>query len=183
MPWTQKQMLRDANGDLIPQYWDVVEQEFKPLTGSDGANDVRLTGSKVEQRELLARSVYRESQTNTFTVPRGVKGAFFSLRSHGATGVFNENEGIRVGVRLGSRQWYSVYIATEWRATNTSTSEILIYPGIDLGDAEEAYGTVSFAISKLNLQWATQGRWYVDIRGQIGEDEGFDAELFVKWIY
>jgi len=47
MPWTQKQMLRDANGDLIPQYWDVVEQEFKPLTGSDGANDVRLTGSIV----------------------------------------------------------------------------------------------------------------------------------------
>lgn len=47
MPWTQKQMLRDANGDLIPQYWDVVEQEFKPLTGSDGANDVRLTGSSV----------------------------------------------------------------------------------------------------------------------------------------
>lgn len=49
MPWTQKQMLRDANGDLIPQYWDVVEQEFKPLTGSDGANDVRLTGSNVEK--------------------------------------------------------------------------------------------------------------------------------------
>ena len=49
MPWTQKQMLRDANGDLIPQYWDVVEQEFKPLTGRDGANDVRLTGSNVEE--------------------------------------------------------------------------------------------------------------------------------------
>lgn len=47
MPWTQKQMLRDANGDLIPQYWDVVEQEFKPLTGSDGANDVRVTESIV----------------------------------------------------------------------------------------------------------------------------------------
>src|SRR5690554_3183321 len=134
MPWTQKQMLRDANGDLIPQYWDVVEQEFKPLTGSDGANDVRLTGSKVEQTELLARSVYRESQTSTFTIPEGVKGALFSLRSHGATGVFNENEGIRVGVRIGSRQWYSVYITTEWMRSSTATSEILIYPGVDLGD-------------------------------------------------
>ena len=47
MPWTQKQMLRDANGDLIPQYWDVAEQEFKPLTGSDGANDVRVAGGYV----------------------------------------------------------------------------------------------------------------------------------------
>lgn len=68
MPWTQKKMLRDANGDLIPQYWDVVEQEFKPLTGSDGANDVRLTGSNTEyiflrQVELTAGStVYTESQ-------------------------------------------------------------------------------------------------------------------------
>ena len=48
MPWTQKQMLRDANGDLIPQYWDVAEQDFKPLTGQGGANDVRVTGSYVE---------------------------------------------------------------------------------------------------------------------------------------
>src|SRR5690625_5060555 len=49
MPYRNKQMLRDANGDLIPQYWDVVEQEFKPLTGRDGANDVRLTGSIMEE--------------------------------------------------------------------------------------------------------------------------------------
>lgn len=55
MPWTQKQMLRDANGDLIPQYWDVVEQEFKPLTGRDGANDVRVTGSR---EEFITRSFY-----------------------------------------------------------------------------------------------------------------------------
>jgi|SRR5690625_643753 len=47
MPYSTKQMLRDANGDLIPQYWDITEQEFKPLTGQDGANDVRLTGSNV----------------------------------------------------------------------------------------------------------------------------------------
>jgi|SRR5690625_3547042 len=49
MPYSNKQMLRDANGDLIPQYWDVVEQDFKPLTGQGGANDVRLTGSIKEE--------------------------------------------------------------------------------------------------------------------------------------
>lgn len=49
MPYREKQMLRDANGDLIPQYWDVVEQDFKPLTGQNGANDVRLTGSLIEE--------------------------------------------------------------------------------------------------------------------------------------
>lgn len=40
----EKQMLRDANGDLIPQYWDVYLEEFQPLTGSNGANDMRLGG-------------------------------------------------------------------------------------------------------------------------------------------
>lgn len=44
-----KQMLRDANGDLIPQYWDIQDEEFKPLTGQNGAQDTRLTGSKVEE--------------------------------------------------------------------------------------------------------------------------------------
>src|SRR5699024_8152186 len=46
---SDKQMLRDANGDLIPQYWDVVAGDFKPLTGSDGAQDTRLTGSNAEK--------------------------------------------------------------------------------------------------------------------------------------
>ncbi len=40
---SDKQMLRDANGDLIPQYWDIVEGNFKALTGQDGAQDTRLT--------------------------------------------------------------------------------------------------------------------------------------------
>ena len=65
MPWTQKQMLRDANGDLIPQYWDVVEQEFKPLTGSDGANDVRLTGSIVE---LIEHRIVESRNTNNLWI-------------------------------------------------------------------------------------------------------------------
>src|SRR5690554_6558940 len=64
MPWTQKQMLRDANGDLIPQYWDVVEQEFKPLTGSDGANDVRVTGSI----DVLLNSEIESQQTNNLYI-------------------------------------------------------------------------------------------------------------------
>lgn len=37
-----KQMLRDANGDLIPQYWDITVAEFKPLTGLGGAQKVEV---------------------------------------------------------------------------------------------------------------------------------------------
>lgn len=53
MPYRNKQMLRDANGDLIPQYWDITAGEFKPLTGQDGAQDTRLTGSIVEDYTLI----------------------------------------------------------------------------------------------------------------------------------
>ncbi len=55
---SDKQMLRDANGDLIPQYWDVVEGDFKALTGQDGAQDTRLTGS-------IAEEFFKVTQTGT----------------------------------------------------------------------------------------------------------------------
>src|SRR5690554_5424628 len=74
MPWTQKQMLRDANGDLIPQYWDVAEQDFKPLTGQGGANDVRLTGSIVE----LNKEVYDSQSSSVIITP----GSYYNLLSH-----------------------------------------------------------------------------------------------------
>src|SRR5690625_102723 len=53
MPYRDKQMLRDANGDLIPQYWDIQDGEFKPLTGQGGAQDTRLTGSNVEYENAI----------------------------------------------------------------------------------------------------------------------------------
>lgn len=40
MPYNTKSMLRDVNGDLIPQYYDPVADEFKPM-----GKDVTLTGS------------------------------------------------------------------------------------------------------------------------------------------
>ena len=73
MPYRNKQMLRDANGDLIPQYWDVAEQEFKPLTGSDGANDVRLTGSNVEV--LLSGEVQNDWRFSTIYIGETYKTA------------------------------------------------------------------------------------------------------------
>lgn len=60
---SDKQMLRDANGDLIPQYWDVVAGDFKPLTGSDGAQDTRLTGSNVEELYLIESLALTDTST------------------------------------------------------------------------------------------------------------------------
>src|SRR5690625_726459 len=46
MAYNERKMLEDVNGDLIPQYYDPVDDEFKPLTNDP--RDVRLTGSNVE---------------------------------------------------------------------------------------------------------------------------------------
>src|SRR5699024_11189312 len=64
---SDKQMLRDANGDLIPQYWDVVAGDFKPLTGSDGAQDTKLTGSIAGERlgyEVIPDGGFIEAYTD-----------------------------------------------------------------------------------------------------------------------
>src|SRR5690625_4973114 len=86
MPYSNKQMLRDANGDLIPQYWDVVEQDFKPLTGQGGANDVRLTGSKVDYQNLFERKIRTETEDVFTIVPDDAIGAIIQLSIHGITG-------------------------------------------------------------------------------------------------
>ena len=68
MPYRNKQMLRDANSDLIPQYWDVAAGEFKPLTGSDGANHTQVTGS-IREQEL----------DGGITITPGVRQVIFSV--------------------------------------------------------------------------------------------------------
>src|SRR5690625_498003 len=96
MPYRNKQMLRDANGDLIPQYWDVVEQEFKPLTGSGGANDVRLTGSRVVET-IHSRRVRNSITTKWWhPVPDWARGYVLLLTIHGISGDFSDGGGIRL---------------------------------------------------------------------------------------
>lgn len=86
MPYSNKQMLRDANGDLIPQYWDVAEQEFKPLTGRDGANDVRLTGSNTElskgvkvEKKLILDAVSVDANDSLLVNLNAERGSFSEL--------------------------------------------------------------------------------------------------------
>lgn len=66
MAYNTKKMLEDSNGDLIPQYWDVVDQEFKPLTGKDGAQDTRLTGS-IDELAVELNMTVAAGSSGTFT--------------------------------------------------------------------------------------------------------------------
>lgn len=83
MPYRNKQMLRDANGDLIPQYWDVAAGDFKPLTGSDGAQNTQVTGSNAEEVIFRNITVSANSSIDSGTIP--------------LEGVDNISVGIRLG--------------------------------------------------------------------------------------
>jgi len=44
MSYTQQAILRDKNGDAIPQIWDVTQNKFVPYTN----NDIKLLQSELE---------------------------------------------------------------------------------------------------------------------------------------
>lgn len=52
MAYDDVEILRDKNGNPIPQYYNVATGQFEPLTGENGATHTQLTG-----RNVLLRSV------------------------------------------------------------------------------------------------------------------------------
>jgi len=75
MSYNERKMLEDVNGDLIPQYYDPVDDEFKPLTNDP--RDVRLTGSNVEQ--LATKGCESVSISRTGTLDLGVYETVFDM--------------------------------------------------------------------------------------------------------
>ena len=66
MPYYEKKILRDAQNIPIPQYWDPVADEFKPMT-----KEVVLSGSKME---LYGVAIEDRPDANTVAV-----GATFTI--------------------------------------------------------------------------------------------------------
>lgn len=48
MAYNDVEILRDKNGNPIPQYYNVATGQFEPLTGENGATHTQLTGSYVQ---------------------------------------------------------------------------------------------------------------------------------------
>lgn len=184
MPWTQKQMLRDANGDLIPQYWDVAEQEFKPLTGSDGANDVRVTGRNVEK--VFSRQIITTNQFTEVYKPIYAKGVVIIAKVFGATGTFTEGQG--AGLRVtqvastGSYHLASIferYITKKTNEPNHSVA-VVIYPGdVDYSTVYQRVDDVKHGKTALLSRLEV----YLEVNGTFETDQGIDCEVLLYWIY
>src|SRR5699024_4685014 len=180
---SDKQMLRDANGDLIPQYWDVVAGEFKPLTGSDGANDVRLTGSIVEEEVIFDRQILTENSGNSRLFrPNNAKGFIVYLYIYGITGNFSTNDGVRLRIRN-----YGYTIGRHFSSYNTRVTTTgnrlhvaLMYPGVEESSAMGLTSGASYIA--VNSVATNNLRVEVEVDGTFDVGEGVDCEVGIEWI-
>jgi hypothetical protein len=114
MAYNEKQMLKDAYGHQIPQYYDPVEDVFKPLT-----NQISLTGNSVAEQKTQADAV-----TGTVTFSENIQ--FLEIYNTDGTnqGVFNVN-GINITVPAG-KSFKSEFKGTP-RATVTNITGSTTY--------------------------------------------------------
>lgn len=75
MAYDDVEILRDKNGNPIPQYYNIATGQFEPLTGENGATHTQLTGSKLGETEFLP--VRRYSEVITLVNAQSVSGSQF----------------------------------------------------------------------------------------------------------
>lgn len=123
MPYNSKALLRDVNGDPIPQYYDPVEDVFMPITNPAEVQvqnfpvtqDVKLTANKVTEISFLLNLQIRN--TTFYYLPSGDSNATNSILNAKADVSNFKEESFHVYNSLNQSVSITVFIA---RATGTS---------------------------------------------------------------
>lgn len=66
MSYQDAEILRDKNGNPIPQYFNVATGKFEPITGQNGSQNTQLTGSKVEVLKIYDKNDYYVRDNSEF---------------------------------------------------------------------------------------------------------------------
>lgn len=157
-----------------------------PQKGSDdGAADVRLTGSNVEDVTLIERTIISENQQVVLDIPEGAIGVFVHTRIRSLVGDFSSNEGVGTIVNLGKiypsgGHFYLVDLSTDskssnahlhtiWLGRQTTTQDTIINP------ARDEYKEASVHVGAFDLF-----RFRVILTG---ENVEVDIESVAKWIF
>ena len=162
-----------------------------PQKGSDdGAADVRITGSIVEDVQVKKEQILVERSVKNSNVvlmdigtPKGAKGAMFALGIAGVTGTFSSNQGIQLEAGFYQRpapNGHFLGAVTEIK-TVPGTHMIFWYPGATSNDFEATTNNSSLAVVGLPLP--TTVRIRILISGSFNTGEGFDCQLVVNWFY
>lgn len=172
---SDKQMLRDANGDLIPQYWNDDRSDFEKLNG----NRVKET--------ILDREIRTRTTKKVVDVPNYAVGVMFFLHNWSGTGTFSDGDGSNMSIGLyhekmqpggfGVRSIVKTEPTTEFRiGYYDSTSLITIHPSI----SNESYGNRRLMKS---FQITLPDKLLVNllISGEFEEGEGIECGLYAVW--
>lgn len=174
MAYNDVEILRDKNGNPIPQYYNVATGQFEPLTGENGATHTQLTGSYVE--EVIQRNIHKSGQSRTLSIPDHIKGVNIETRIHGVTGT-NPNFSI---LAYAGRIKLANILLKEEDITNPVRINFIFYPGASRGDAETLLTNEIFKVAGIpaypSLYLALQ------INGSFEGDEGFDFEVNAAWL-
>ena len=149
-------------------------------TSQNNPMPTQLTGSNVEE-EVFPRGVRgNQGDSKYLTAPKGAIGFRAELTVHGVTGVFENGQGINLQFWDRTAKKVSFTTIHSTRKTNGSINRsqhvITTYPGLTTEPYEENFLQVSTIIGTiLRLQ--------IQIDGTFSEDEGFDCELHVRWLF
>lgn len=205
MAYNTKSLLRDLEGKIVPQGFDVAADNYRALTGQNlGNNRFGLDGIqwgktetglfvpmavtdeghvKVQQvgtiETRFSRSV-RSAHTG-FAVtdtPSWAKGVIVGCRIYGVTGTFGVDEGLKLS--LLNRGLFSFGTGTGTISTNVITSTenaptIIMYPGIE-PKSELPFNKVVKTVLTPKITIL------LNIKGTFEAGEGFDCEVLVKWL-
>src|SRR5699024_2109502 len=203
MAYNTKKILRDRNGDPIPQYYDsdgdryvpseidtrlkaIENQQQEILERLDKPIDTQVTGSNVEYETILERQVIDRSwqaRNIKLKYPNRTIGMILYLRVYGVTGTFSSGEGLQIVLFEGEKK--NQYLTKlETNKTDKDKGFVIYRTNLikesDIGDLKINAYSDSFYYSGLPLSRESAVYFYID--GTFEDGEGFDCQLEADFI-
>ena len=177
MAYDDVEILRDKNGNPIPQYYNIATGQFEPLTGENGATHTQLTGRKVQVRRINA-SITDTIEAGTWikTTILPTEGYMLSKIINFYVDAFPPNEATsgthRVHICLNDTFIYDEVL----RIARNFDKRILFRAGIILGEDLEI--TPNFPIVLREIQATTDVPLVVQYRNDTDADQTNDIPIY-----
>src|SRR5699024_11489671 len=155
----------------------------KILKRLDEPLDTQVTGSNVEKKVLVERSIYNKNTPNVgFRPPEGSKSMKLELTVHGATGSFESEQGASIYLLSRTDSGGSYGFVQSEKVSSARGTVIDWGKGIDYQDTK--YGdSVLVRLTTVNSILPTTSVVRIAINGNFEEGEGVDCELMIKYFF
>lgn len=171
-------------GVIVPKRVSGEGHELTQLTGSSLEDEHAIPiRSRQSEIEVLPRMIRVSGGTTRLITPSWARGMVLYFLVYGATGVFDQNEGVIVSIthRPGIQSTSMSAIMNSKRINSSDTYvEMIMYPGAVKGDTVPDSDNRLLYVSGLPL--TNDLNLWVGITGEFQEGEGFDCRALVQWL-